>query len=279
MIPPPQIKTLTTISDVNMEHMQIYVAGRYRKHERHISNSPWFIGGRKLVEDSVEELIANVVDPFFGAKSHKFSSAGREDADVLMLNDGRPFYLELVHPVRTVATSFDMLELTRTIETQCGGKVSVRDLQIVPRDSISVLKDSVSTKSKTYKCVVSLSTPIDVSALDPINAVDEIVLKQRNPTRVPRRADLVRDKVIESIAITSKEVKEGKCESLVVDLQTSAGTYVKVSNLTQEFMHGDDGRTEPSLSSLLGCSVVVDSLDVLKIHLAWPPRIEDAKEM
>lgn len=228
MTPPPQIQTLPTISEVNMEHMQIYVAGRYRKHERHISNSPWFIGGRKLVEHSVEELISNVVEPFFGAKSHKFSSAGREDADVLMLNDGRPFYLELVHPVRTVVSSLEMLELARQIETQCDGKVSVRDLQLVPRDSISVLKDSASTKSKTYRCVVTLSSPVDMTALEPINALNEIELKQRNPTRVPRRADLVRDKVIESIKITPQKVRDGRCESLVVDLQTSAGTYVKV---------------------------------------------------
>lgn len=54
---------------------------------------------------------------------------------------------------------------------------------------------------------------------------------------------------------------------------------LRCANLIKEFMHGDEGRTEPSLSSLLGCGVVVDSLDVLKIHLDWPHRVEDAKEI
>lgn len=41
-------------------------------------------------------------------------------------------------------------------------------------------------------------------------------------------------------------------------------------------MHGDNGRTNPSMGFYLPgiSSVKVLSLDVLKVHLDWPPRYE-----
>lgn len=258
-----------------MDHTQIYIAGilyptigRYLKLQRHISNSPWFIAGKKLTEHSMEELIGDTLDVFFKSASHKFSSAGREDADVLMLGDGRPFYYEMIHPILCIATPLEMAKLQKEIIEKSEGKISLQDLQIVPRDTISILKDSASSKSKSYRCIVQLSTPVPILSLNAINAITTLELKQKNPTRVPRRADLVRDKVIESIHVMPENVVDGNTSTLVVDLQTSAGTYVK------EFMHSDDGRTEPSLKSLLGCDVTVVSLDVLKIHLNWPPRLD-----
>lgn len=110
-----------------------------------------------------------------------------------------------------------------------------------------------------------LSTPVTQAQLDNINSQFNLAVKQKNPLRVPRRADLLRDKVIESISCKFK----GSPTRLLIDLKTSAGTYVK------EFMHSDEGRTVPSLKSLLGQdSVAVESLDVLQIHLDWPERIE-----
>lgn len=42
-----------------------------------------------------------------------------------------------------------------------------------------------------------------------------------------------------------------------------AGTYVK------EFVHGDFGRTRPSLGSLLGCQSDILQLDVTAVNLAF----------
>jgi tRNA pseudouridine synthase 10 len=79
----------------------------------------------------------------------------------------------------------------------------------------------------------------------------------------------VRDKLVEWIKIVPQNLTDGKASLLTIDLKTSAGTYVK------EFVHGDDGRTKPSLSSLLDCnSAKCISLDVLEIFLDWPPRLE-----
>lgn len=87
MCPPPVIKTHSKVSNISFWHASIFLAGRYNKFQRHISNSPWFIDGRRLAEHSVEELITDCVIPLFKCdqQSYKFSSAGREDADVLMV--------------------------------------------------------------------------------------------------------------------------------------------------------------------------------------------------
>ena len=40
-------------------------------------------------------------------------------------------------------------------------------------------------------------------------------------------------------------------------MRTEAGTYIK------ELVHGDFGRTRPSLSSILGCNIDILALDVI----------------
>ena len=115
-----------------------------------------------------------------------------------------------------------------------------------------------------------MSPPVDLSQLESISAMKNIVLQQRTPNRVPRRADLVREKLIEWINIqpSSKENQDEKVEMLKVEMKTSAGTYVK------EFVHGDGGRTVPCLQTLLNCdSAQCIQLDVTAVHLDWPPPI------
>lgn len=50
----------------------------------------------------------------------------------------------------------------------------------------------------------------------------------------------------------------------VLDVKTQAGTYVK------EFVHGDFGRTKPSLCDFLNAEVDIVALDVTSINLKWP---------
>ena len=85
MSPPPIIETNAIASSISCWHESIFLAGRYNKFQRHISNSAWIIDGKRLAEHSMEELIADNVTPFFQCENYKFSSAGREDADVLMV--------------------------------------------------------------------------------------------------------------------------------------------------------------------------------------------------
>ncbi|KAI9017707.1 hypothetical protein BC832DRAFT_527741 [Gaertneriomyces semiglobifer] len=270
MCPPPAISTLPKLEEKAVQYAAIYVAGRYLKLRRGISNSPWIIGGKRLAEHSVEELIATKVDAFFRNDEHKFYSSGREDADVLMLGRGRPFYLELINPRRVEATSAEFAALQQDINTAAVEMIEARDLQIVDKDTIKHLKDAADTKSKSYSTLVKLSSPVTPEQLVEISQIKDLAVKQRNPTRVPRRADLVRDKVIEKLRVypaapTTESNPAEPTDVIRADLTTSAGTYVK------EFVHGDNGRTTPCLADLLKVeSAKVLELDVLEIHLDWP---------
>lgn len=48
---------------------------------------------------------------------------------------------------------------------------------------------------------------------------------------------------------------------------TQAGTYVK------EFVHGDFGRTKPSIGDIIQSEVDIVALDVMAINLDWPETI------
>ncbi len=92
--------------------------------------------------------------------------------------------------------------------------------------------------------------------------VDEVVqsfkhtrISQQTPTRVAhRRADLGPEREIIDLDVESFDD-----ENLTLRLRTESGTYVK------EFVHGDDGRTKPTLSERLGVPCTVKALDVIEV--------------
>jgi tRNA pseudouridine synthase 10 len=70
-----------------------------------------------------------------------------------------------------------------------------------------------------------------------------------------RRADLDRQKTI-----IMAELESFDQETMTIFLRTQSGTYVK------EFVHGDNGRTKPSLSELFATPLEVLALDVVEIN-------------
>jgi tRNA pseudouridine synthase 10 len=56
------------------------------------------------------------------------------------------------------------------------------------------------------------------------------------------------------------EIEKISGDEAVLTITVSNGTYVK------ELVTGDDGRTEPSISSILNTNCTVKGLEVLKIH-------------
>ena len=48
---------------------------------------------------------------------------------------------------------------------------------------------------------------------------------------------------------------------------SQAAAFMRCCFYTQEFVHSDEGRTKPSLGSLLGCEAQILQLDVLDIHM------------
>jgi len=86
------------------------------------------------------------------------------------------------------------------------------------------------------------------------------VLEQRTPTRVShRRADKVRKRSVLEVTDTSAEIIGDEIFAEVT-MRCESGTYVK------ETIHGDGGRTTPSVAGLLAVDCEVVWLDVADIH-------------
>ncbi len=88
-------------------------------------------------------------------------------------------------------------------------------------------------------------------------------LQQKTPIRVlHRRSVAVRKRTVFEMAPLLLDNKR----QFLLSLTTQAGTYIK------EFVHGDFGRTRPSLAELLDLeSVEILDLDVEAVNLDWPP--------
>ncbi|KAI9361663.1 hypothetical protein DFJ73DRAFT_621053 [Zopfochytrium polystomum] len=281
-IPLPIPKQHCTLAEFKFWHDPVYFAGRYNKLQRGVSHSRWVHKGERLWEDSVEELIAPHLVELSGAESHKFSSAGREDVDVLMLGRGRPFYFELVNPKRAQFSAGEVAVAEARINAAAGGRVAVRDLQAMgDKESLRVMKDSAATKRKSYSTLVRLSEPVALDVLERVGRMTDIELKQQTPVRVAAAADLSASTSASSASSSSSSASSSSSSSrpklsyrlIRVDLTTSAGTYVK------EFVHGDGGRTTPSLRELVGVrEAEVLALDVTDVALDWPPPVTRVQE-
>ena len=109
--------------------------------------------------------------------------------------------------------------------------------------------------------VETLPLPDEATILEMIEKLQGTNLAQRTPERVAhRRADLVRRrKVIET---NDARVESNESGPIAVEftLRCESGTYVK------ETVHGDDGRTQPSIASLIKAKCTVEWLDVGDVH-------------
>ena len=86
-------------------------------------------------------------------------------------------------------------------------------------------------------------------------------LAQRTPERVAhRRADKIRKRMV--LETSDPSIEEHENGNLVAEfsLRCESGTYVK------ETVHGDSGRTQPSIASLIKAKCTVEWLDVADIH-------------
>lgn len=244
----------------------VHLYGRYRKLTRDVTQTrahwkhepcrgkgcPECGGTGRSHPVSVEDLLGEVPARAFQASEWRLHGLGREDVDVRCLGTGRPMVLELKEPRRRSA---DLAALTAEVLASAAGRVElVGQLRLVGEDVVPRLKGS--TARKTYRARVQAAGPLDPAALAALPAsLSGRQLEQRTPERVARRrADLIRPRTVQA------------CELLAADglwfdlrLETDSGTYVK------ELISGDEGRTRPSVSELLGVPCTCAELDVLDI--------------
>lgn len=202
--------------NVSLLHSPIFIAGRYLKNARDIYQSPW------IDKDipSVSEYISNVASRHFIADSAKFSAAGREDIDVKMLGQGRPFILEMANP-KKVDTPLSDDKICEEIKKESSGKVVVNKLWKVDGPSAcNALKIGEETKSKVYRAVVYSSLPLSSDILEKINSArGPLMVDQKTPIRVlHRRANMLRKKTVYEMKATI-----ASSDIFVLDLTTQAG--------------------------------------------------------
>ena len=259
--PPPPLLTAMNNVKVLFTHESIYLGGRYNKYSRALSQTPWLIEGQRKTATSVQELIGDPLLRLYGSKEVKFSSSGREDADVRMLGRGRPFAIEIVNPHNPNVTPEELSSVADNINSDRRRFVRVNNLQVVSKETCERLKEGEEEKRKCYcalvKCLEEV-LPIDVCSLE---RHKNLVIHQKTPIRVLHRRSLAtRERTIFSLRtefVNSRHFKLHLC--------TQAGTYVK------EFIHGDFGRTTPNICSLLGQEADIVALDVEEVVLDWPP--------
>jgi tRNA pseudouridine synthase 10 len=106
-----------------------------------------------------------------------------------------------------------------------------------------------------------LPLPSEAEILEIVEKLEGVNLAQRTPERVAhRRADLVRRRKVIETNNPSVETLENGNVAVEFTLRCESGTYVK------ETIHGDDGRTQPSMASLIKAKCTVEWLDVGDIH-------------
>ncbi|MFX0068334.1 MAG: tRNA pseudouridine(54/55) synthase Pus10 [Promethearchaeota archaeon] len=267
----PNIVVELTISDardadVSIRVNPVFLCGRYKKFLRGIPQTKWLCrecrgrgcdkcnGTGKMYEISVEELIARPLLETTGGKSTKFHGAGREDIDAVMLGSGRPFVIE-IKGIKKRFIPLDYLE--QKINEFGKDKVNVHGIRWGNREDVRKIKALSRISRKTYKAIIELEKDVTEEQAKRIEKdLGDAIISQQTPRRVVhRRADKIRLKKIYNI-------KARKLEERMIELiiQCQGGLYVK------ELIDGDEGRTTPNISVILGVNAKCKSLDVVDVE-------------
>ena len=249
--------------------------------------------------NSVEELIGEAIKGPLKCSSSRLHACGREDIDVRCLGNGRPFCMEVLD-VRQVPTVARLQEAVDYISSRQGmnkeGDIELSFLRQGDRATWEGMQKAAEEKDKAYCCVVWCARPLThddmrnlekqcstgshctrlpqqqisqdskkggrgqsifvADAVDKKSEDEGLVLSilQKTPLRVlHRRSLLTRTRYISHVetALLSPHY-------FLLRLKTSAGTYVK------EWVHGDLGRTTPSVSAILNAQT-----DILQLDVVW----------
>ena len=264
-IPNPEIMAVidTSFDVVQLQIGSLFIYGRYKKLKRGIPQTKWpcqICRGKgckrcdysgKLYPTSVEELVAQKALEVAKGTDESFHGSGREDIDALMLGNGRPFILEVKNPkIRTI----DLHCLEGEINEYAKNEIEVSLLRFSDRDEIARIK--AAEFRKIYRVTIEGEQSLNKEKLIKVaQTLRGKLIQQTTPTRVAhRRANKVRERTIYNCTVESVEGTRA-----TLTLETESGTYVK------EFVSGDENKTCPNISELIGIPCVVKELDVIDV--------------
>jgi len=253
----------TMFHTVDLQIKPLYIYGRYNKFKRGVPQTKWFckqcsgIGCRacqytgSIYDSSIEEFIAKSFLAKTGGDDWSFHGSGREDIDVKMLGSGRPFIIEIINPKKR---TINLTKIQDDINTKYDNIITISNLRFTIKNDIARIKES--TFQKVYEITFEAEKPFDTEKLKKVAlALRGTIIQQFTPTRVAhRRAKKIRERKIYNCSVVS--VKDNKARFII---ESASGTYIK------ELVTGDNGRTKPNISELIGQPCDVLTLDVLEI--------------
>lgn len=223
--------------EIQVLHSNIYLMGRYNKYCRSIRD----MSARKLISVKLKELT--------NSTSVRLFMKGIEDYDVKILGNGKPFFIELNTPKLS------------NMEEQYIDKY-MKDINSLETVSVSnlVKADKFAYNSvKNSSCVITYLAKLSTST-DILNDEDVLRLNEMKGMSVDQAVPI---RLLDSepfdtnqVCIHEMDLKREAGDFYELTIKVSGGCHVK------EFIHGDLGRTEPSLKSILGVSFEILQLDL-----------------
>ena len=205
-----------------------------------------------MYPESVEELSSKPLLEATEGEKTAFHASGREDIDARMLGAGRPFVIEVSKPKKRFV---DLKEIEAKVNADAVGKVEVSRLRFTTKDVVRRLKKGEGAQ-KEYRLLAEFENEVSDEGLRMLEeTLSGASIKQQTPLRVlHRRADLIRERYIYKV-----KVKKVSLKRALMEIRCQGGLYVK------ELVSGDEGRTIPNVSDLLGNRAKTLKLDVLKV--------------
>jgi tRNA pseudouridine synthase 10 len=204
-----------------------------------------------LYDNSVEELIASNFLSTTKGTDESLHGCGREDIDVRMLGNGRPFVLEIKNPVKRI---LNLSKLEKEINDENKDFIEVNNFRYSNKEEVNRLKHA--EFKKIYRIIFHGEKPINNEKLKKaVSSLRGKKISQFTPSRVAhRRANMIREKHIYNCKI---EYLAGNMAILTVEAES--GTYIK------ELISGDEGKTKPNISEMIENPCKVTELDVMEI--------------
>ena len=241
---------------VELQVNSVLIYAQYNKYSREIPQTEWHCRkcrgsgcdecdwtGKQYMTSVQEEI----QEPFIReskAIEAKFHGGGREDVDAKCFGK-REFVLELIEPLNR---DLDLEALQEEVN-ESKDKVEIFNIEYTHKDKAADIKQKHADKE--YRALVETEEEISEEALENISEVVGMI-EQDTPERVEhRRADKTRKREVYEVSWEKTGEKEFE-----LTVKAEAGTYIK------ELIHGDEGRTQPNISDLIGTQAECVQLDV-----------------
>jgi len=239
--------------EVKASPTPLLIEGRYWKLGRNISQVKWILRDGSLKYPlSVEEALQPIAK-IMGGSLAVLHAAGREDVDARMLGSGRPAIVEVKEPRKR---SIDRDKIVRAVIECSKGFVKFVPKGIADRERVEAIKEGSKVQVKLYRALIVSNKKLNHYEVEKLKEkFKNITISQRTPIRVlHRRPDIVRVKSVYNVNV--KLVSENVMEAII---ECEGGLYIK------ELISGDEGRTTPSFSEVLGANLKCVELDVLGV--------------